>query len=93
MLASSQVNITENGTLSGYGGVAGNVTNSGTLDLRADAPGNVLTVVGNYTGNNGTLLMNTVLGDDSSATDKLVIKGDASGQIRVAVTNAGGTGA
>ncbi|WP_249925242.1 hypothetical protein, partial [Escherichia coli] len=27
MLASSQVNITENGTLSGYGGVAGNVTN------------------------------------------------------------------
>ncbi|ENW9632248.1 autotransporter outer membrane beta-barrel domain-containing protein [Escherichia coli] len=93
MLASSQVNITENGTLSGYGGVAGNVTNSGTLDLRADAPGNVLTVGGNYTGNNGTLLMNTVLGDDSSATDKLVIKGDASGQTRVAVTNAGGTGA
>ncbi|MBS9324595.1 autotransporter outer membrane beta-barrel domain-containing protein, partial [Escherichia coli] len=93
MLASSQVNITENGTLSGYGGVAGNVTNSGTLDLRADAPGNVLTVGGNYTGNNGTLLMNTVLGDDTSATDKLVIKGDASGQTRVAVTNAGGTGA
>ncbi|HBQ4247614.1 TPA: autotransporter outer membrane beta-barrel domain-containing protein [Escherichia coli] len=93
MLASSQVNITENGTLSGYGGVSGNVTNSGTLDLRADAPGNVLTVGGNYTGNNGTLLMNTVLGDDSSATDKLVIKGDASGQTRVAVTNAGGTGA
>ena len=93
MLASSQVNITENGTLSGYGGVAGNVTNSGTLDLRADAPGNVLTVGGNYTGNNGTLLMNTVLGDDSSVTDKLVIKGDASGQTSVAVTHAGGTGA
>lgn len=93
ILASSQVNITENGILSGYGGVAGNVTNSGTFDLRADAPGNVLTVGGNYTGNNGTLLMNTVLGDDSSATDKLVIKGDASGQSRVAVTNAGGTGA
>lgn len=93
MLTSSQVNITENGTLSGYGGVAGNVANSGTLDLRADAPGNVLTVGGNYTGNNGTLLMNTVLGDDRAATDKLVIKGDASGQTRVAITNAGGTGA
>ena len=53
----------------------------------------MLTVGGNYTGNNGTLLMNTVLGDDSAATDKLVIKGDASGQTRVAVTNAGGTGA
>ncbi|HAN8961717.1 TPA: autotransporter outer membrane beta-barrel domain-containing protein [Escherichia coli] len=93
MLASSQVNIAKDGILTGFGGVTGNVTNSGTLDLRADATGNVLTVVGNYTGNNGTLLMNTVLGDDSSATDKLVIKGDASGQTRVAVTNAGGTGA
>ncbi|WDB54704.1 autotransporter outer membrane beta-barrel domain-containing protein (plasmid) [Escherichia albertii] len=93
MLASSQVTIADKGTLSGYGGVTGSVTNRGTLDLRADAPGNVLTVGGNYTGNNGTLLMNTVLGDDSSVTDKLVIKGDASGQTRVAVTNAGGTGA
>ncbi|HAX9993441.1 TPA: autotransporter outer membrane beta-barrel domain-containing protein [Escherichia coli] len=93
MLASSQVNIAKDGILTGFGGVSGNVTNSGTLDLRADAPGNVLTVGGNYTGNNGTLLMNTVLGDDTSATDKLVIKGDASGQTRVAVTNAGGTGA
>ncbi|EKK6908303.1 autotransporter outer membrane beta-barrel domain-containing protein, partial [Shigella sonnei] len=93
MLASSQVNIAKDGILTGFGGVTGNVTNSGTLDLRADAPGNVLTVGGNYTGNNGTLLMNTVLGDDSSATDKLVIKGDASGQTRVEVTKAGGTGA
>ncbi|EFN8571044.1 autotransporter outer membrane beta-barrel domain-containing protein [Escherichia coli O85:H32] len=93
MLASSQVNIEKDGILTGFGGVTGNMTNSGTLDLRADAPGNVLTVGGNYTGNNGTLLMNTVLGDDTSATDKLVIKGDASGQTRVAVTNAGGTGA
>ncbi|EFO4213371.1 autotransporter outer membrane beta-barrel domain-containing protein, partial [Escherichia coli] len=93
MLASSQVNIAKDGILTGFGGVSGNVTNSGTLDLRADAPGNVLTVGGNYTGNNGTLLINTVLGDDSSATDKLVIKGDASGQTRVEVTKAGGTGA
>ncbi|HGE5941060.1 TPA: autotransporter outer membrane beta-barrel domain-containing protein [Escherichia coli] len=93
MLASNQVNIAKDGILTGFGGVSGNVTNSGTFDLRADAPGNVLTVGGNYTGNNGTLLMNTVLGDDTSATDKLVIKGDASGQTRVAVTNAGGTGA
>lgn len=93
MLASSQVTIADKGTLSGSGGVAGNLTNSGTLDLRAGIPGNVLTVGGNYTGNNGILHMNTVLGDDHSVTDKLVIKGDASGQTRVAVTNAGGTGA
>lgn len=93
MLANSQVTIAQQGTLSGSGGVAGNVTNSGTLDLRADAPGNVLTIGGNYTGNNGLLLMNTALGNDSSATDKLIIKGNASSQTRVVVINAGGTGA
>ncbi|PVA00882.1 autotransporter, partial [Acinetobacter nosocomialis] len=68
-------------------------TNSGSLDLRSAAPGNILTIGGNYTGNNGTLLINTVLDDSSSATDKLVIKGDASGKTRVAVTNVGGSGA
>lgn len=93
MLASSLVNIAKNGNLTGFGGVVGNVTNSGSLDLRSEVPGNVLTIGGNYTGNNGTLLINTVLDDSSSATDKLVIKGDASGKTRVAVTNVGGSGA
>ncbi|NUD47820.1 autotransporter-associated beta strand repeat-containing protein, partial [Escherichia coli] len=37
MLASSQINIAKDGILTGFGGVSGNVTNSGTLDLRADA--------------------------------------------------------
>lgn len=37
--------------------------------------------------------MNTALGNDNSATDKLVIKGNASSQTRVVVINAGGTGA
>ncbi|MEI9141777.1 autotransporter outer membrane beta-barrel domain-containing protein, partial [Pseudomonas aeruginosa] len=91
MLASSLVNIAKNGKLTGFGGVVGNVTNSGSLDLRSAAPGNILTIGGNYTGNNGTLLINTVLDDSSSATDKLVIKGDASGKTRVAVTNVGGS--
>lgn len=95
MLASSQVNIAEQGTLSGFGGVAGNLTNSGTIvtGVKGQQAGNVLTVGGNYTGNNGLLLMNTVLEDDNSATDKLIIKGNATGYTRVAVTNAGGAGA
>lgn len=93
ILASSLVNIAENGSLSGYGGVAGNVVNSGIIDLTSGSPGNVLTIGGNYIGNNGVLLMNTVLGDDSSATDKLVIKGNASGNTQVTVNNAGGSGA
>ena len=93
MLASSQVNIEKNGILTGFGGVTGNVINSGIIDLVSGVSGNVLTIGGNYSGNNGMLLMSTVLEDDSSATDKLVIKGNASGQTRVKITNAGGTGA
>ncbi|ELX0784629.1 fibronectin-binding autotransporter adhesin ShdA [Salmonella enterica] len=45
----------------------------------SSTPGNTLYVDGNYTGNGGSLYLNTVLGDDDSATDKLVITGDASG--------------
>ncbi len=46
-----------------------------------------------FTGNGGTLLFNTKLGDDTSLTDKLVINGDANGQANVRVLNAGGAGA
>jgi len=46
-----------------------------------------------FTGNGGTLLFNTKLGDDTSLTDTLVINGDANGQANVRVLNAGGAGA
>lgn len=46
-----------------------------------------------FTGNGGTLLFNTQLGDDTSLTDTLVINGDANGQANVRVLNAGGAGA
>ncbi|MEG0183689.1 MAG: autotransporter outer membrane beta-barrel domain-containing protein [Stenotrophomonas sp.] len=49
--------------------------------------------VDSFTGNGGTLAFNTVLGDDTSATDKLIISGDANGEANVRVTNAGGAGA
>ncbi|MBE0130831.1 autotransporter outer membrane beta-barrel domain-containing protein [Citrobacter amalonaticus] len=52
----------------------------------------MLTINGNYAGNNGLLALRTVLGDDLSATDKLVVRGDTSGTTRVSVTNAGGGG-
>ncbi len=52
-----------------------------------------LTVTGNYTGNNGTLVLNSVLGDDSSLTDKLVVNGDTAGHTNVAINNLGGQGA
>lgn len=57
------------------------------------APGTTLTVRGDYVGRNGTLLMRTVLGDERSATDRLVIDGGrASGRTIVQVVNAGGLG-
>ncbi|MGV2140439.1 autotransporter outer membrane beta-barrel domain-containing protein [Agrobacterium sp. 16-2014-1-2a] len=80
------------GRLQGSGQV-GNATNfaSGLI-----APGNsigTLTVAGNYTGNGGTLEIETVLGNDSSATDKLVVTGSTSGSTNVQLINLGGTGA
>ncbi|EDX6483118.1 fibronectin-binding autotransporter adhesin ShdA [Salmonella enterica subsp. enterica serovar Landwasser] len=59
----------------------GDLNNMGTMTSGSSSstPGNTLYVDGNYTGNGGSLYLNTVLGDDDSATDKLVITGDASG--------------
>ncbi|PVQ78960.1 fibronectin-binding autotransporter adhesin ShdA [Salmonella enterica] len=59
----------------------GDLINMGTITSGSSSstPGNTLYVDGNYTGNGGSLYLNTVLGDDDSATDKLVITGDASG--------------
>lgn len=61
------------------------------------APGNAgtfktLTVEGNYAGG-GTLTLNTALGSDNSATDKLIVEGNTSGHTRVAINNIGGMGA
>jgi len=80
------------GRLQGIGQV-GTATNfaGGTI-----APGNsigTLTVAGNYVGNGGTLEIETVLGDDSSLTDLLVVTGDTSGSTNVRVINLGGVGA
>ncbi|HFW5418411.1 TPA: fibronectin-binding autotransporter adhesin ShdA [Salmonella enterica subsp. enterica serovar Wandsworth] len=59
----------------------GDLINMGTMTSGSSSstPGNTLYVDGDYTGNGGSLYLNTVLGDDDSATDKLVITGDASG--------------
>lgn len=122
MLASQQVNVQKDGHLSGFGGVAGNIDNKGTLlagdsNRPAASPltftiggnlinsgnvwtgssgsvaGNQLVVNGNYQGNGGHLHLNTVLNDDNSVTDKLIVKGNTSGTTGVSITNAGGSGA
>ncbi|WP_294995672.1 autotransporter outer membrane beta-barrel domain-containing protein [uncultured Stenotrophomonas sp.] len=49
--------------------------------------------VGTFSGNDGTIIFNTVLADDASASDKLVVTGDTSGSANVRVNNIGGAGA
>ncbi|MFK0166455.1 autotransporter outer membrane beta-barrel domain-containing protein [Rhizobium sp. NPDC090279] len=78
------------------GGPAVTLTNSGAIDLTngGSQTTNSLTVVGNYVGSGGSLLLDTVLGGDGSASDKLVINGGtASGSTSITVTNFGGGGA
>ncbi|HDW7094477.1 TPA: autotransporter outer membrane beta-barrel domain-containing protein [Yersinia enterocolitica] len=68
-----------------------NLVNAGVINLNG-APGTTLTVTGDYIGNNGLLNFNTVLNDDTSATDKLVVNGNTSGTSFVSVNNVGGIG-
>ncbi len=84
------VNVQTGGRLQGTGQV-GTTTSDGTI-----APGNsigTLTIDGNYTGNGGTLLIESELGGDASPTDRLVVTGDTAGATNVRVTNVGGGGA
>lgn len=69
----------------------GDLINMGamTSGSSSSTPGNTLYVDGDYTGNGGSLYLNTVLGDDDSATDKLVITGDASGSTDLYINGIG----
>jgi outer membrane autotransporter protein len=71
------------------------VTNAGTVLLGVPGvtpPGTTLTV-NNYVGNGGVMAMNTFLGTDGSASDKLVISGGiANGTSLLRITNVGGPG-
>lgn len=76
----------------------GSLTNSGTVVVgHNDASGNpvagtTLTVNGNYTGQDGHLLFNSILGNENSVTDRMIVTGNTSGKTGVSVTNAGGEG-
>ncbi|WP_137928934.1 autotransporter family protein [Mesorhizobium comanense] len=72
------------------------VVNAGRIDLTNGSTGasDRLTISGNYLGTGGLLLLQTELGDDNSASDRLVLSGGtASGSTGIAVINAGGAGA
>ena len=84
--------------ISGATTVTGAVTNAGTIDLTTNSDTNQsLTIDGNYTGNNGTIKMNTVWnapgganGEDSSS-DTVSITGNADGNTTIVPVSANGT--
>ncbi|WP_312432353.1 autotransporter outer membrane beta-barrel domain-containing protein [Achromobacter sp.] len=90
-LSGASMQILSGGMLEGRGRV-GSVVNAGTVSPGASL--STLTISGNYTGSNGSLLqLETVLGNDASPTDKLVVTGNVVGNTAVKVTNLNGSGA
>lgn len=76
-------------------GALATVNNSGSIDMTtgSNSATDTLTVYGSYVGNNGQLWLQTVLGDENSATDKLVVSdGSISGHTQMTVSNLGGLG-
>lgn len=74
------------------GSIVGDVTNAGLMYWSNTAPGRTLTVTGNYTGVSGSRIsLNTYLGDDSSATDKLAVSGNTTGTTFLTVRAASGS--
>jgi outer membrane autotransporter protein len=70
------------------------VNNAGTLNLSNGTVGNALTIAGNYVGQGGRLVLDTVLAGDGAPSDKLVIdRGAATGSTSLVINNAGGAGA
>lgn len=71
------------------------LNNAGTLDLTdSGAVTDTLTLDGSYAGSNGRLLVQSVLGDDSAPSDRLIVsQGSLSGTTQIDVTNVGGPGA
>ena len=88
--------IAGNATGTNVMGITGNLSNSGSVQLTGPAgqqvAGDRLNVAGNYIGNGGQVVLDTVLGDDASATDRLVVAGSTSGSTGIFVNNVGGLG-
>lgn len=93
--ASSSVFSTLGSVLPALAGQAVTFNNAGIVDLTRNnnRTDDTLTVQGNYVGNNGQLLLQSVVGADDSPSDKLVVNnGSLSGATVISVSNLGGLG-
>ncbi|MFY1666631.1 autotransporter outer membrane beta-barrel domain-containing protein [Pseudomonas sp. Pseu.R1] len=71
------------------------LNNAGVIDMTTGSTvaGDTLSVYGNYVGANGQLRLQTVLGDDNSSSDRLIVsQGTISGSTQLSVSNLGGLG-
>ncbi len=77
-----------------FNGVGANsFDNAGLVTMQNKLAGDTTVINGHYDGQGGTVAIDTVLGGDSSATDRLIVNGDTSGTSQVTVYNARGGGA
>lgn len=93
--SSSTLEVTQGAIRPYAAGQFASLNNAGTVDMTANSvvAGDTLTVYGNYLGNNGRLLLQTTLGDDRSASDRLVVsQGAISGNTQLGISNLNGLG-
>ncbi len=84
-------NVAQNATFSGLSTFNNQAT--GTLSMANGFAGDKITINGNYNATAGAKVkMDVTLNGDTSASDKLVINGTATGPTKVYITNVGGTG-
>jgi outer membrane autotransporter protein len=90
------VSVQSGATLAGSGAVGSTTLAAGAIlapgSSRGEAIG-TLTINGDFTGQGGTLLLDTELAGDSARTDVLRITGNSGGQAELQVRNANGAGA
>lgn len=79
--------------LGGFATSMSDLNNAGLIRFGGLKAGTSLTVNGDYHGDGGTLVINTVLSGDNSTTDRLSVTGNTSGNTLLEVVNRGGLGA
>lgn len=91
----SNVLVETKGTLAGSGQIVGNVTNAGNIEVSNSTlthlPGRFI-INGDYIGNLGNIAFDTLLIDEPSISDKLLITGSTFGQSSISVNNITGLG-
>ena len=96
-IASGSRILAGNATGNNVFGVSGNLTNFGLVQMTGptgqQSAGDRLNVSGNFIGSAGQITLDTVLGNDASATDRLVVTGSTTGTTGLFVNNVGGLGA